>query len=330
MDRSRPTDERVLATVVRASPFPAFLREATGRYLWVNAAFAALHGIASPAEMLGKRTWELSPADVAEEQAAADRAARRSGHALPHSLTVEWDGRRFVLPGHVFRVAMPDGEVVVGGMYVDTAAARVRTPKTGNTAPAQEPEVTTAAPWRAASAAIAIVDDDAVVVDANEAWLALLGREADEVLGQPLGRLLHGSHPASNPSLLDHSRSNRPLDAQLVHQAGTLVPVELHIVNATPERYVVCASQVGPATSSPHALTEQQASVLELLAVGSDNAQLAKRMGLSRQGLDYHIRQLRAEMAAASRAEIVARAYFHGVLDVRTWPPRVRPRHVRG
>ncbi|WP_052684673.1 helix-turn-helix transcriptional regulator [Lentzea aerocolonigenes] len=320
MDRSNSGD--VLATVVQMSPFPAFLRDRSGRYLWVNAAYAALHGIANPKDMVGKRIADLNPTAVAEDKAAADRAARRSGHPLPHALQVEWDGRRFLLPGHVFGVTLPDGDVAAGGMYSDTAGARAH--------PVDARARVLSSPWKQAPVALAVVSADGVLLDTNRRWSALLGFSDDTRNAEPLARYVRHPNPSEVVGLLhEHGRTGEPVDAFMWHASGDLLPVELRVERAEKERLIVCALVSGPLTPAPHVLTGRQRTLLERLATGRDNAQLAMDMGLSRQGLDYHIRQLRDEMAAASRAEIVARAYFHGVLDIRSWPPKVRARHLQ-
>ncbi|MEU0334372.1 PAS domain-containing protein [Streptomyces sp. NPDC006193] len=64
--------------------------------------------------------------------------------------------------------------------------------------------------------------------------------------------------------------------------------------------------------------------VLALLAGGATTARAARELGLSRDGVAYHLRRLSARWGAANRTELVARAYASGVLAPGTWPPEAR------
>lgn len=63
--------------------------------------------------------------------------------------------------------------------------------------------------------------------------------------------------------------------------------------------------------------------ILELLAGGKNNAQIAAELHLSRQGLDYRIKALRDKLQAESRSALVGRAYTEGLFQVGAWPPRM-------
>ncbi|QCX82593.1 PAS fold protein (plasmid) [Streptomyces sp. YIM 121038] len=72
-------------------------------------------------------------------------------------------------------------------------------------------------------------------------------------------------------------------------------------------------------------ITEIDQKVLELLAAGYSNSEIASDLSLSRQGLDYRLKILRKRLRADSRGAIIARAYNQGLLDVYSWPPRCSP-----
>ncbi len=76
------------------------------------------------------------------------------------------------------------------------------------------------------------------------------------------------------------------------------------------------ASGTEPAPVSP-----VEGRVLALLARGATTAQAARELGLTRDGVTYHLRRLSARWAAANRTELVARAYALGVLSPGVWPP---------
>ncbi|RZU46143.1 PAS domain S-box-containing protein [Streptomyces sp. BK022] len=77
-------------------------------------------------------------------------------------------------------------------------------------------------------------------------------------------------------------------------------------------------------TAEPASVTPVEGAVLALLAQGATTGRAARELGLSRDGVAYHLRRLSARWHAANRTELVARAYALGVLAPGVWPPRVR------
>ncbi|WBO62329.1 PAS domain-containing protein [Streptomyces camelliae] len=79
-----------------------------------------------------------------------------------------------------------------------------------------------------------------------------------------------------------------------------------------------------PPTPDPAPVTPVEGQVLALLAGGADTAAAARELGLSKDGVTYHLRRLSARWGAANRTELVARAYASGVLVPGVWPPEAR------
>ncbi|MFE9450914.1 PAS domain-containing protein [Streptomyces sp. NPDC006739] len=71
----------------------------------------------------------------------------------------------------------------------------------------------------------------------------------------------------------------------------------------------------------PAPVTPVEGRVLALLAGGATTARAARELGLSTDGVTYHLRRLSARWGAANRTELVARAYALGVLVPGVWPP---------
>jgi PAS domain S-box-containing protein len=69
-------------------------------------------------------------------------------------------------------------------------------------------------------------------------------------------------------------------------------------------------------------VTPAEARILALLAAGATTARTARETGLTADGVTYHLRRLSSRWQAASRTELVARAYALGVLAPGVWPPR--------
>ncbi|MFI9389953.1 PAS domain S-box protein [Streptomyces bauhiniae] len=86
---------------------------------------------------------------------------------------------------------------------------------------------------------------------------------------------------------------------------------------------VLGESEPEPAAESAP-VTPVEGAVLALLAGGATTGRAARELGLSRDGVAYHLRRLSARWHAANRTELVARAYALGVLTPGVWPPRVR------
>jgi DNA-binding NarL/FixJ family response regulator len=70
-------------------------------------------------------------------------------------------------------------------------------------------------------------------------------------------------------------------------------------------------------------LSVLDARILEGIAVGESNLQLAGRLHLSRQGIEYRVAAMLRRLRAVNRAALVSRAYTTGLLSVSTWPPKV-------
>ncbi|EFL20665.1 putative LuxR-family transcriptional regulator [Streptomyces himastatinicus ATCC 53653] len=76
-------------------------------------------------------------------------------------------------------------------------------------------------------------------------------------------------------------------------------------------------------------LSPLEAQILEGVATGASTVQMAAKLYLSRQGVEYHVGSMLRKMKAPNRAALVSRAYAAGMLTVGTWPARVRPDFVK-
>ncbi|MFJ2114379.1 MULTISPECIES: helix-turn-helix transcriptional regulator [unclassified Streptomyces] len=84
-----------------------------------------------------------------------------------------------------------------------------------------------------------------------------------------------------------------------------------------------------PVANRRKVITELDARILEGVAAGIPSAQLASRLYMSRQGIEYHIGGMLRKFKAPNRSALVSRAYASGILCVGNWPPRVLPDCVR-
>lgn len=88
-------------------------------------------------------------------------------------------------------------------------------------------------------------------------------------------------------------------------------------------------SEAAPTAKSTPLLTPLDARILEGVATGASTIQLASRLYLSRQGVEYHVGLMLRRFKAPNRATLVSRAYAMGVFTVGSWPPRVLPDFVK-
>jgi DNA-binding CsgD family transcriptional regulator len=75
-------------------------------------------------------------------------------------------------------------------------------------------------------------------------------------------------------------------------------------------------------------MNDLDARILEGVAMGMSTVNLAAKLYLSRQGVEYHVGKMLRRFKVANRAALVSRAYAIGILGAGTWPPRVAPDYV--
>jgi diguanylate cyclase (GGDEF)-like protein/PAS domain S-box-containing protein len=87
-------ERNVLRTVTDNIPDSIFAKDAEGRYLLANKAFATIHGMKSPDELLGKTAFDLFPKEKAVAFHAEDLGVMRSRGAILENerTTVDADG----------------------------------------------------------------------------------------------------------------------------------------------------------------------------------------------------------------------------------------------
>ncbi|GAA1309373.1 helix-turn-helix transcriptional regulator [Saccharothrix xinjiangensis] len=76
-------------------------------------------------------------------------------------------------------------------------------------------------------------------------------------------------------------------------------------------------------------LSEVSARVLERVAAGESNPEIATRLRLSKQGVEYHIGTMLRRFGVSNRAALVSRAFTAGLFSGAEWPPHVLPQYIR-
>jgi PAS domain S-box-containing protein len=110
---------------------------------------------------------------------------------------------------------------------------------------------------------------------------------------------------------------------------GVAVPGERGIgesvlVVMRPERSEHEGSTVNP----NKIMSDLDARILEGVAAGMPTIQLASRLYLSRQGVEYHVSAMLRKFKVPNRTALVSKAYALGILSTGSWPPKASPEFV--
>ncbi|WP_371502148.1 PAS domain-containing protein [Kitasatospora sp. NBC_00374] len=319
-----PDAARWFATLAAYAPAPAFVRDGEGRYLWVNAAYAHLYDT-EPGEIAGRRVEEVDPPQDAAVFRALDRDVLTARRPVRHSLAfVHPDGTPGQVVGHRFVLESSNGPCV-GGIYSDV---------TGHTRTLEEKAAVDEEMYalrERTGLAVVTVGPDGRVERASGGAAELLGSSRGVLEGSAAVDHLDGeadlrSLARSWADLVNGrtSRCSEVLRLRVVGGGGRLLRADLAAVRSggATERVLAVLTPLGAPTPERTRVSPLQLRVLTLMAGGQPNSGMASRLGLSRQALDYHLRRLRELLHAASRPEMVARAYALGILDATKWPPR--------
>ncbi|MHC3475231.1 PAS domain-containing protein [Streptomyces sp. 7R007] len=188
--------------------------------------------------------------------------------------------------------------------------------------------------------------DDLVVTAAEPEFARPFGLSAKEICGYRLLDLLHSPAPARlREQFIALSSGRRPRFTEKVmgkDGAGGLFRanitcVALYDPSGETSGVVVLLRGPGPAPrqdTAPAAgdgpvLSALDAQVLEGVACGESTVQMASRLYLSRQGIEYRIGQMLRRFDAPNRPALVSRAHALGMFAAGQWPPRVLPDRVK-
>jgi DNA-binding CsgD family transcriptional regulator len=174
-----------------------------------------------------------------------------------------------------------------------------------------------------------VVDDDGVCVEASLGACLLLAAARDEIVGRALGELLENG---SRERFASHWTSVRRVGGR----AGTfaLAPPASLEVNATvtpellPSRHLIALEAAGETNGdgngsgrfSSHGAqrepTAREREVLDLLAEGATDDQIAAMLQLSPATVQSHVRSAKSKLGARTRAQAVAMALQRGLIGL--------------
>ncbi|MEU4892549.1 PAS domain-containing protein [Streptomyces sp. NPDC044780] len=189
---------------------------------------------------------------------------------------------------------------------------------------------------------VALCDAEGVILLANPAMAAEWGMLSGQMRGRNALDFFHPRrttrlHPIGEAVRL-RRRSRYPVEVTWSTAAGTERYGEMDVdpVSDTPDAppalllllRVLGERAQTPAESvaeDPRA-SEVEARILALAAGGVTTARVAKTVGLTVDGVNYHLARLSRRWGVRGKAALVARAYVLGVLDAEAWPPAVAHR----
>ncbi|MEW1718244.1 PAS domain-containing protein [Streptomyces sp. NPDC093109] len=211
------------------------------------------------------------------------------------------------------------------------------------------PDSTVAVFWRNRTAAlfdriplpVAFCGTDGTILRANPALAAEWGQLAGAFNGRSALDLFHpeswGQLRSIEEAIRLHRRSRYPVavrwttvngverrgevSVELVDDTSFDEPNLLVIVRVaeagTPEKETAAPAVPG---GTVHA-DGTELRILALTAGGATAAQIASAVGLTADGVNYHLKRLSRRWGVSGKAALVARAYTAGILAPGTWPP---------
>ncbi|WP_433860074.1 LuxR C-terminal-related transcriptional regulator [Streptomyces kronopolitis] len=197
-------------------------------------------------------------------------------------------------------------------------------------------------------ACMASLDATLSIMAADAEFFRLFGQDSAEACGRSLYSLLHPSAPGLlNRHFARLAEGHRarfvermvgirgeevPFSGELtgiaVRSESEQAPSFVVVVRPDDDSAALTGQDEAPA-SRRQLLTELDAQILEGVASGASTVQLAARLYLSRQGVEYHVGLMLRRLKAPNRAALVARAHSMGMLTIGSWPPRVLPEFVK-
>lgn len=192
---------------------------------------------------------------------------------------------------------------------------------------------------------LAVLDARLRIQEHNPAFVEQCGTDARDLNGSDFADLMH---PSVRKRMLRHfERLTQGQNIRFVEHlaalwasqtafTGSLTGMAVRtengelksiVVLVTPER----SGQDKRVLVSPYKiLTQIDARILEGVATGASTVQLATKLYLSRQGIEYHVGNMMRHFKVPNRAALVSKAYSMGLFNVGCWPPKVLPEYVQG
>ena len=187
---------------------------------------------------------------------------------------------------------------------------------------------------------LAVLDLGSQVKEANEAFCRYFGHNRCDLLEREFTSMLHPRCRGRllqefTPLILGHTpvmRRSVPLWTGETDFIGELtgIAVESRRQRWSMREIVILVkpdiSRNSQASVAAHkVLTNLDAQILEGVAAGKSTVNLAAKLHMSRQGIEYHISAMLRRFNVSNRTALTSKAYAMGLLSVSSWPPSVPP-----
>jgi PAS domain S-box-containing protein len=184
------------------------------------------------------------------------------------------------------------------------------------------------AAFRQSRNAMVLLDERRRHVDANGAYLKLLGHGRDELLGQPIYRFVAGG-PIASPEEWAAALASGEFtgEADLLSADGSTVSVQWAATAevVTGHRLVLFVAlstsrwgrrfrrEISPELESG-ALSEREREIVRLVALGRTGPEIADELHIAHDTVRTHVRNAMTKVCARSRAQLVAKALGDGLV----------------
>jgi PAS domain S-box-containing protein len=174
------------------------------------------------------------------------------------------------------------------------------------------------------------------VLGVNPAFAELWGLSRTKIRGCQLTDLFEPADTDARDTLAEALRSTRPSrhplrvrwnvgDTVYTGQV-TIEPVNDSVFDEVP-LFVFLHADPEPLRTGPpsrrqrYRISPTEQRILALMASGSTTAAAARTIGMTADGVTYHLTRLCRRFGVPNRTALVAKAYVTGVLDPTSWPP---------
>jgi PAS domain S-box-containing protein len=182
--------------------------------------------------------------------------------------------------------------------------------------------------FRQSRNAMVLVDDQRRQLDANGAYLRLLGHHREAIIGQPIYRFVAGGPLASPDQWAAALAAGRFTgEAELVCADGSGVAVQwaastevvtgrrlVLFVALTTSRWGRHFRRLDAPEPEAGTLSPRECEVVRLVAHGSAGPEIADELGIAHETVRSHVRNAMDKLGARSRAHLVAKALGEGLV----------------
>jgi len=182
--------------------------------------------------------------------------------------------------------------------------------------------------FRQSRNAMVLVDEHRVQLDANGAYLKLLGYGRSALVGQPISRFVAGGPLASPEEWARALAAGRFTgEAAMLCADGSAVGVQwaactevvtgrrlVLFVALTTSRWGRQVRRFDAPEPETRTLSPRECEIVRLIALGSPGPEIADELGIAHETVRTHVRNAMGKIGARSRAHLVAKALGEGLV----------------